>query len=646
MAAAPAGSDPQGPPSARPAKGGIARRALRIGLMLTLILVVAILTIGVAGYLLLSRVNLAPFVAGRAGSALGRGVTINGLHVTPGRWTRVDLDGVQIANASGGSRPAMVKLGHLTAEIDTVSLLRRPVVVRQLDIDALSILLERTARDRTPNWRFGPAKSGRSSQQNIRTAFPALLNAHLRGSEVTFRTAAGHDFRVRLDDATIRTSGTDQPVALVVAGAYNDTPITLGAELGSINALRDVSRPYGANLHFGSSDTALDFKGTLADPLNVDGARGTVMLKAPSPAPILAIAGVKSQIDVSLDLAGKFMRAGDLWQLSDATGDLKGNAITAAMLRLTEGAHGKPDDVAVDVAFDAFDIDRLVASRGGDTKGKSDGADIPLAINRTPDTLAEVHLTARQLGYARLQFAETELTASLQPGKVVVKGLALTYLGGRVKASGQIETDNLGGGHVSTEVNVAGAEVAQVGRALGFGPLPLTGRLDGEAAAESDGPTLNSAAHSARVSAGVSMRTGEIAREVIEMASTDVRLLFRRARGMTPVSCLLAVLDLRGGVGTLQPLRVRSATGAIAGRATLDLYRGTFDLTIGSEAATTSLFALDIPVRVSGTFANPTVRPARWSAEGRALLARTDPVKQLPPSLQQIIASNPCFVAR
>jgi len=45
-------------------------------------------------------------------------VTIAELHVTPGHWLTVKLTSLQVANLSGGTRPQMVTLRDLTAEID------------------------------------------------------------------------------------------------------------------------------------------------------------------------------------------------------------------------------------------------------------------------------------------------------------------------------------------------------------------------------------------------------------------------------------------------------------------------------------------------------------------------------------------------
>jgi hypothetical protein len=140
-------------------------------------------------------------------------------------------------------------------------------------------------------------------------------------------------------------------------------------------------------------------------------------------------------------------------------------------------------------------------------------------------------------------------------------------------------------------------------------------------------------------------RGGSIAREVIEMGSTDVRLLFRTPRGSTPITCLLGIVDMRGGRGELAPLRVRAGTGTIAGLASFDLNRHWVDLAVGSQSETTGFFALDVPVRISGSFADPTIRPAQWSGEGRARLAAPDRVAPLPPELRAYAQRNPCFRA-
>ncbi|WP_376087873.1 hypothetical protein ACE7GA_15090 [Roseomonas sp. CCTCC AB2023176] len=190
---------------------------------------------------------------------------------------------------------------------------------------------------------------------------------------------------------------------------------------------------------------------------------------------------------------------------------------------------------------------------------------------------------------------------------------------------------------------MASAPLDALRRTLGLGPLPLSGPVSAQVAVSGEGATLNAAARGARVSAIVAMRGGSVSRSLFEAASTDIRRLFRDPRGNVPVACLLAALDMRGGVGEVAPIRLRSSAGTVNGEARFDLNRDTLDLIIGSESTTTGTFALDIPMRVSGPFADPTARPANWSAEGRARLSRGDDLAPLPPALHAAARANPCF---
>jgi AsmA family protein len=593
-----------------------------------------------AAYLLIGHLNLASIVSRGATAALGRQVTIDALHVTPGLWITVEANAVRVANVPGGSRRTMVELGQLTAEINTLSLFHRPLVVRRLSINGLSILAERTA-DHTPNWRFGAAKPKPSAPDN-RSWFPTLLDADLHGSELAYRTSGGATFRTTLKDLAIATPAVGQPIRLTATGAYNGTSVSLIGELQSIVALRDRAVPYGMELHLRSGETKFSFKGAMTDPLDVDSAKGAVVLDAPTLNSLAAFAGLTSKSGLSLRLAGLLQRDGDLWGLTAATGGLEGNPITAASLRLKEGSKGKPDELAANITFSRLNLSGLLQGGGGSSNGgNAPDADIPFDVARSPDPVIDAHLSVGQLIYNGIRGSNVSLSAAVTPSRVTVRALVLTYLGTSIRAEGRLDAaGNVG--RVSATVVVSGADIQQMSRLLGFGSVPLFGKLDAQLVTSSSGATFNGAARAAKVAAAVSMNGGSIARQVIEMASTDILLLFRRANGTTPVSCLLGILNMNAGVGTISPLRIRTAAGVVVGEGRFDLYRRTFDLTIGSQPRSTGFFALDIPLRAYGTFANPTVRPAQWSPALRARLAAVTTATNTPPAVQQLVDRSSC----
>ena len=120
------------------------RWALGIGLGL----VVLLITVLGAVFALADHYDLAPLAARHLAISLERKVTIGSLHVTPGRWLHVELRDFHLANLPGGTQPVMATMISASAEIDALSLLYGPIVVRRLMVNGLQILLEHTSDDR------------------------------------------------------------------------------------------------------------------------------------------------------------------------------------------------------------------------------------------------------------------------------------------------------------------------------------------------------------------------------------------------------------------------------------------------------------------------------------------------------------------
>lgn len=640
------------------------RWAIRIMLSLAVLLLLAL----AGGWWLLPRLELGP-VAGRiGGTLLGRDLSFTGLKVVPGHWTRLEARGLRLAGLPGAA--PMLEIARAEGELDVLSLFQGPLLLRHLSVSGARLRLER-APDGTGNWHFDaepPVVPSGGAPGEVRTAspeargngpealppvdpsgrarIPVLLDLVLTDGEVEIATSSGNRLHVRLDRVSLGAEDMDQPVRLSAQGAYNGLPLRLQADLASFLALRDTSEPCAVTLRASSGDTSLGSGGTMVDPLNLDGAKGQLVLEAASPDVLLSIVGsppAQPGQGPALRLAGMLERSGDHWRLRDASGSLGGAAITGGRLRLDEGARGQPDRLALDLPFGRLDLNRLL---GGASSGRSGEADLSLEVDRSPDMLVSARLSAEQLDYGALRLTGARLAARLEPGRVVLEDLSGGYLGGKAEGEGAVE--NLAepggtGGVISARLNASGLDVQALRRELGIGQIDLQGRMDGHVTLSANGETLNGAMRAAHASAVVSMAGGSIARELIELASQDLRGLFRTARGQSAISCLLGVVDLRGGVATVAPFRLRAEHGTVAGNGRFDLGRRQMDLTFGSVGSTTGALALDIPVRVSGAFAAPAIRPARWTAEGRAMLAAGNVLGRIPPELRDFARRSSCL---
>ncbi|NHN88142.1 hypothetical protein GOB81_05805 [Acetobacter sp. LMG 1627] len=600
------------------------------------------------GLIALSRVDLAALATKKLAQATGRTVHIGSVHVSPGRWLTLDVDDVSIANIPTGSRPEMITLGHLHTQVRLTSLLHGPVETRDLVLTNFSGLFERTP-DRTPNWRFGPARPHTVENQSPPPPadwswFPGLRHATIKGSEIIYRSANGHSYRAGLDSVDIASASDSAPFEMTVAGSYNNTPVALSGHLGPLITLRETGKPYPTVIHASSGDLTLDLDGTMTDLFDFDGVDGRLSLRTPTSAPLMAFAGAPADsFAMTLNLDGHFTHKGDVWTITNGTGLLRNNPIEAANLTFTEGKSGMPDKIDGDLAFTKLDLNGLLPASKNSPKPEQH-TDIPLVVPAKPDPLFNLHLSARSVRYNALDFSNAALSFSQQPGKIDISSFQLGWLGASLHASGDISAHPQGAS-IHAAIDVTGADIDRLRRQAGFAAVPVSGRMSFRVRAAADGVhTLNEASHNADIVAVVGMSSGAISRQVMGLASTNVSLLFRKETGTTSVSCLLGALTMHHGDGTVVPLRIYTPVGSVVGEALFDLDRRWFELAFQSR--TPGMLSLDIPIRVSGPFGNPAIGLAGWSARGRALLKDAHAINTLPPELASFSPGRACLVAR
>ena len=196
-------------------------------------------------------------------------------------------------------------------------------------------------------------------------------------------------------------------------------------------------------------------------------------------------------------------------------------------------------------------------------------------------------------------------------------------------------------GRLSLRARLAKAEIAALARELGVHGDEIRGRLDGAASLLMNGSTVGAALKHSTGSAVVLMRDGEVARSLIEQLSTDLRSLFRERQEHVPVTCLLGIVTFKDGIGVIEPLRLESEAAVAVGAGRIDLVRDRLDLTVRTERDSTSFFALDIPVQISGPL--DRLSAAALSDGGQNWLRQPTTIADtLPPDLQKMATGSAC----
>jgi uncharacterized protein involved in outer membrane biogenesis len=601
-----------------------------------------VVLIGAGAVVLLVSVDLKHLLEEHWSLSPDRRLTIGSLQIGWGNPLSLELRDIRLANAPWGSSPEMAQVESISAEIDLWSLFGGATRFEKLEMVNPVIVLERDA-DGTGNWRVGKIAPPSSSPANpkSRSQFPTLIDLALRGGKVSLRTSSGNWLRVELHDLKISSAGADQPVTIALDGAYNDLPAKLTGETQSFNILREASLPYGIVLSIADASSTIAFKGTLMDPANFDGVQGAVKIDAQNLGDLLRIFGAQSGYNPPLQFSGDLNRNGDHWQISHANGMLLKNAFIGGLI-LDEAGRGQADDVSADLSFAELDLTPplAAATKPGGAKTGDWGA-LSLRSETQRGTNIAAHVAAKLLTYGTLRLADVEFRGGLASGAMSLEQLKFAVASGTLDVSGRAENAVVGS-HLVARAVLSGIDAGQLSRLAGAETGQLAGRLDGGVTLDMSGDTIQAALKASRGHAVLAVTQAHVARDLIEKVSTDVRSLFRTREGVVEVTCLLGVVDLRNGIGTVRPLRMRTSDGTLVGGGQVDFLRQRLNLTIQSESASTSFFALDVPVRVSGDFQRLSIQSQIGPSGVSFSPAGNDPLNDLPQDLRSLAERNSC----
>lgn len=622
-------------------------RHRKIALAFSTLGVVAALIVG--AMVVLARADLRPVIERIAGDALGRTVKIAALRIAWGDPIIVEAEGLRLANAAWGSDPQMIRIQHISAQIDPWPLLRGVVRYRKLNLINPTLVLERNGNG-MGNWRFAqagpkgaPAAGGLAVVPKNRSQFPSLLDFRMSGGLVTYRTSNGHTLRLDLRKLTVAAAGDDQPTRLEVNGGYDGTPVHLVVKGQSFARMRNASVPFGVAFSLTASSSTIGFSGNVMKPLDFDGVDGRLDMRARKLGDFLKSFHVDTRMDFSAALSGALHRDGSTWEVRNTRGSVADDKF-AGQLVFEEGGRGQADDVRLDFDFDRLDLNPLLDSdRKGSAATGNDHDAWSLSLDAKPGMTIDAKVTASRVRYGKVRGAQFVVRGRSLPARIVLSELSLGWLGGRVAASGSMDAE-ADSSRMTAQLSLSGVDIVQLARLIDAVPDQLWGRVTALASLDTAGKTLQRALKESHGKIVLTMEDGRVAQSLVEKASTDLRALFREGEGWERLTCALGIIEVQNGVGTLSPLRLRTPQTTFVAAGTIDLSRRAVDVILRTEAGGSSAFALRLPIRISGGFGALSARPLMGGAPASsARSAGGNAVDGLPTRMRQLATQSPCL---
>lgn len=607
-----------------------------------------LIVLGIGAAVALVKMDPRPFAERYVSKMLDRQVHIGSLVIQWGNPLHVELGELRLANAQWGSVADMLRVEHVAADIDAKALWSGVLRYQHLTITKPVLVLERNPEG-IGNWRFGAGSQSSQSHQDgglavvpkNRRQFPTLLDFALRNGLVTYRTYSGHVLKVRLDNVTVGATGDDAFVEIEADGAYNEADIRLKGQTQSFATMRDATVPFGTTFSLRRRSAKLDFTGTMREPLDFEGVQGPIRITAGKLSDILSIFHMTLSTDPAASLTADMSRQGNLWNLMDGKGTIATNDFKGKLIVL-EGNRGGTDDVSTELSFDQLDLDKLLAEGGGgEAEKKSSGKGWAEFSLQTPDEDAPrvaAKIAAKQMTYGNFQVDDLFLDGKVGPGDVTLNETRFNlansrfYMGGAIKPEGD-------GGRLTASLSLEDGKIERFINLLFGESADVRGRVDGKAIINLSGSTLGAGLKNSDGALVLSVTEGRIARALLEKIATDLRALFRRGKGTAKISCMLGVMQVKNGMGTIESFKLRTPEANLNGDGRIDLSKQNINLFLQSEPDSTGFFALDVPLQISGNWENPKIRAASKSVSKDSVAEHAE---ELPASLRQLVDENRC----
>lgn len=592
-------------------------------------LVAIVVAIVVAGVIVLVSMDFNQYrglIAEKAKEATGRELTIAGnLELNISLQPTISVAGVTFANAVWGSRPAMVKLERLEAEVELLPLITGDIQVNRVILVGLDALLETDAKGRS-NWEFQAAAEPKAAAPSEGAAtIPVVKKVRAERVRVTYRDGkTGEKIVAVVDSLDLGADSLSSPLKLRLTGSYNGAAYQAAGEVGALSALA-AGEPFPVDLTAEALGATLAVKGSIDQPqagkgidlgLKLAVSRlAHTMKRAAALVPALKGAGPVPAVAMTLsgnlkDRAGGYSLDG--LGLKLGTSDLSG--------RLSVALGGARPKLDADLSSTLLDVDALLgpAKKGAPAKPAparkaGDGRvfpNDPLPLDGLKAADAHIRFGGRKIRAGGVEITDVSVTLALNGGRLRVKPFAATVSGGKI--GGEVTLDGRAkAATLDARIKVAGLDHGVLLKKMRITDI-VTGKMDLDAELAGKGGSVR------QLMAGLGGRlrlvteNGKIDSSVLNVISADVLAAanpFAESKGDKNLRCAVIHFDIKRGQAAAKTLLVETGGISLIGKGGIDLAREKLDLAFNPRSRKANLVMAVIPFTVGGTLGSPRVLP-------------------------------------
>lgn len=595
----------------------------------------------------------------RVEAATGRNFSIHGDIDVDLRWQPQIIAGItagdiHLGNAQWSDEDQMATVERLEFRVALLPLLRGRVELPYISAGRPRLLLERN-RAGQGNWMFARKEERQPSARSPIIGELVVHDGVLRVHEPTFRTD------VRLNVRSGKSAAKDARVPLLASGTgtWRGYPFQLDAQVDSPLALQDKARPYRVDVRARAGETLAHASGALPAGLRADEFNVRFELSGANLADIYELSGIALPDTPPYSLRGELSRKGDTWSYRKFEGkvgdsDLSGDA-SIDLGRWRPLLTGE----LVSQQLDFDDLGPLIGATPSAKEGETLSAeqrslaqrrkesprvlpDTPFRLDKLRAVDADVTLQAARIEAPKLPLEQMSVHLQLEDGVLKLSPLDFRAAGGRIATRISLNARE------PSIQTTAVVEVHELELPKLFPTVEITrkgaGRLSGVAAFTAQGNSIAHMLGSANGDAGMIMGPGRISNLLVELAGLDIaeslKYLLDKDREI-PLRCAYANFKVVDGVMDARSLAFDTSDTIIYGQGEIRLRDEGLDLRLLPQPKDTSPVSLRAPLRIGGTFKDPSFRPEAGPLVLRAAAAAALYSVAPPAALLALIETGP-----
>ena len=539
----------------------------------------------------------------------GREFHIDGdLHVDLGRITLVRADGLRFANADWATdTPWMAQARRLELSIEVWPLLRGQLRMPQLRLQQPMLLLQSAPKGRQGgNWTFD--RTPTSGERRWRLEQLWIDNGRMRFADRPQRT----DIVLQLASRASQEAHAAPPVGIEGSGRWRGNRFTLSGTAESPLALARTDAPYRIDLRASAGSTHARARGTLTNPFQFQQFDVQLALQGQDLEHLYPLLGLAMPPTAPYAVDGRLQRAGDTWRYTGFDGKV-GNSDLSGDVHV-DVSHERPDFHArlLSKRLDMNDLSGFVGTAPDEIDPTPTRflPDTPYDLAKLRAMDADVTWKAQRVEAPPLPLDDMDAHLILDDGLLRLEPLNFGVAGGDVRSTIRM---NARKPRIETvaDISLHGVELSRLMPSAQLAEQAF-GRIGGDIDIRGHGNSIAAIFGSADGDIALGMGRGSISNLVMELAGIDIaealRFLVTGDRDV-PVRCAFADFEVKDGRMKSRALAFDTEDTIIVGEGHVSLKDETLDLLLKPRPKDRSLLTLRSPLRVSGTFVDPSFRP-------------------------------------